>query len=466
MQKSFYEFVKYFWDTVIAEEPVWNWHIKYLCEELQVIGERVARREAKEWDYVIINIPPGSSKSTIVSEMYPVWCWTIDATQRFICGSYASTPAEDIAEKCYNIYTSEKFARLFPELVKGKSGGKTHFRNGLKGERYTTSTGSGITGIHAHQKIIDDPMSPQIAYSQLERDRANKWVSETIGSRNVSAEITVTIIVMQRLHQRDTTGYLLGKEGLRIKHICIPAELSDNVRPEELKTYYVDRLFDPVRRSRASLATAKTELGSYGYAGQMQQRPSPEEGGIIKKSWFTVVKKERPMPVEATIHFQLDTAYTEDKKNDPTAILPYYVQKGNLYITHALSVWKEFPDLVRFLPEYVRAQGYRDQSLIHVEPKATGIPLVDTIKDSTNLNIVRSEAPKEDKITRLHRVSPKIEAGRVYLHEGPWNESFIEQVCTFPNGEHDDELDCLVAAIMRELMTDNSFDYAQLNALL
>ena len=98
-KRSFYEFVQYFWDTIIAEEPIWNWHIKYLCDELQTIGERVAKRQNKEYDYYIINVPPGSSKSTIISEMYPLWCWTIDPTQRFICGSYASTPAEDISEK-------------------------------------------------------------------------------------------------------------------------------------------------------------------------------------------------------------------------------------------------------------------------------------------------------------------------------------------------------------------------------
>ena len=95
---------------------MWNWHIKYLCDELQAIGERVAlisrgmdgmdnplppRRMDKLYDYLIINVPPGSSKSTICSEMYPLWCWIIDPTQRFICGSYASTPAEDLAEKCF-----------------------------------------------------------------------------------------------------------------------------------------------------------------------------------------------------------------------------------------------------------------------------------------------------------------------------------------------------------------------------
>ena len=252
-RRSFYEFVKYFWDTIIAEEPVWNWHIEYICDELQKVGERVKARQEKEYDYYIINVPPGSSKSTIVSEMYPLWCWTIDPTQRFICGSYASTVAEDLAEKCFNVYNSDKFRALYPDLVKKQSGGKTHFKNGLRGERFTTSTGSAVTGVHAHQKILDDPMSPAIADSDKERNTANKWVSETLSTRNVSSEITVTIIVMQRLHAHDTTGYILAKPLLKVKHICLPAELSEDVRPVELKEKYVGGLFDPVRLSRQSL---------------------------------------------------------------------------------------------------------------------------------------------------------------------------------------------------------------------
>lgn len=461
-QKSFYQFVKYFWDTIIAEEPVWNWHIEYLCNELQEIGMKVAKREVKDFDYFIINIPPGSLKSTIISEMYPLWCWTNDPTQRFICGSYASTPAEDIADKCFRVYKSEKFKRLFPELVEKASGGKTNFQNGLKGERYTTSTGSAITGIHAHQKIIDDPMNPQIAASQLERERANKWVSETLGSRDVSAEVTVTIVVMQRLHQMDTTGYLLSKskEGLRIKHVCIPAELSDNIRPAELKDYYADGLFDSKRFSKERLQIKKIELGSYGYAGQMQQRPSPEEGGIIKKAWFNMIDK--PFPSNQIAHFQLDTAYTKDKTNDPTAILCYYMENNHIFVFNVISVWKEFPELIEFLPTYVRANGYSARSKIYVEPKASGKSVVQTIRKATSLNIIESVPPKDDKITRTHIVSPKIESGRVYLHTGAWNEHFLNQVVTFPNGDHDDEWDCLIAAILRELKEQSKQNLSQI----
>ena len=449
-ESGFYEFVKYFWDAIIAEKMVDNWHVKYLCDELQPVVERLARREKKEFDYIIINVPPGSSKSTIISEMLPIWGWTIDPSFRYICGSYASTPAEDIADKCYKIYNSDKFKEIYPELVKDSTGGKTNFKNGKLGERYTTSTGSGITGIHAHLLIIDDPMSPQIAGSTLERDRANKWISQTLGSRKVDKDVSVTIIVMQRLHEGDTTGNLLDKPTLRIKHICIPAELSDDVKPIELKAYYKEGLFDPVRASRSVLTTAKEDLGSFGYAGQMMQRPAPEGGGIIKKEWFGIITSQRPLGV--AIKFQIDPAYTEKTDNDPSGILSYYVRNNEVIITGAISVYKDFPDFIAWLPTYLRDQGYDNRSMIYTEPKASGLSVVQQIKKTTNLNMTISDAPKEDKLTNVHIISPKVEAGRVSLEQGGWNEQFLTQVTSFPKALHDEYPDCLSAIVKRELL--------------
>lgn len=470
--ESLYFFVRHFWNTVIAEEPVWNWHIKVICDELQAIGERVKDRQPKEYDYYIINVPPGSSKSTIASEMYPVWCWTIDATQRFICGSYASTPAEDIADKCFKIFNSEKFQNLFPELhTKGGSGGKTNFKNGLLGERYTTSTGSAITGVHAHQIIIDDPMNPKIAASTVERESANKWVSETISSRKVDKKVSVTVIIMQRLHEMDTTGYLLAKqaEGLRVKHICIPAEVREgnrmDVQPQSLLQYYKDGLFDPIRAPREVLLQTKVDFGSYGYAGQMLQRPAPAEGGILKRAWFGSIARPIIYP-GVTVHFQLDTAYTENTKNDPTAIIAYYVEFNMVYITMVISVYKEFPDLLKWLPEFVQQYGYTPKSKIYCEPKASGKSLVQTIRKSTNLNIIESAVPTDDKRARVEFISPKVESGRVVLHAGGWNEHFLIQVTTFPNAEHDDEVDCLTAIVKRELPDKSAATAKPLTSML
>jgi predicted phage terminase large subunit-like protein len=449
-RRRFYTFVQTFWHTVVSEEPVWKWHIQELCNELQQNGERIKRRETKLFDFFIINVPPGSSKSTVISEMYPLWCWTIDSTQRFICGSHSSTVSEDIADKCKKIFTSELYQNCFPE-VGIRNSAKTHLENLNNGERYTTSTGSGITGIHAHQIIIDDPLNPQQASSPVERETANKWISETLSTRLVNKEVSVTILVMQRLHEDDPTGYLIKKPDLRIKRICLPAEESRHVHPEKYREYYVDGLLDPVRMSRKVLASMKSTLGSYGYAGQFDQIPANLAGGIIKRAWFEIIDGSWQGKL---IRFVLDTAYTEKKDNDPSGFLSYYVDKGGIVITNFESIRLEFPNLTKYTVSFVKNNGYTNRSTVRVEPKASGKSLVQQIKQETGLNISESINPTKDKVTRATSITAKLESGRVRLLRGSWNDAFLTEVCMFPKAAHDEAVDLLVMAVNAELMSN------------
>lgn len=449
-RESFYAFVQEFWHEVISEAPVWNWHIKYLCDELQQVAERIKRREPKLFDYLILNVPPGSSKSTVVSQMYPVWTWTIDASQRFICGSFSSTVSEDIADKCKKIFTSAKYQELFPE-VGIRNSAKTHLENQKNGERYTTSTGSGITGIHAHQVIIDDPLNPQQASSEAERKTANTWITETLSSRYVDKKVSVTILVMQRLHTNDPTGMLLSKKKLRIKRICLPAELADKipVYPEELRKNYVGGLLDPVRLDREALDQQREQLGSNGFAGQFHQMPTDAKGGLIKRAWFDIIDGSWQ---GKTIHFVLDTAYTEKKNNDPSGFLSYYVDSIGLVITNYESLRLEFPSLTKYTVSFCQNNGYSQKSKVRVEPKASGKSLVQSLKLETKLNIFEHDNPTKDKVSRATSITAKLEAKRVRLLRGAWNDIFLDEVCGFPRMPHDEAVDCLVMAVNDELM--------------
>jgi predicted phage terminase large subunit-like protein len=151
------------------------------------------------------------------------------------------------------------------------------------------------------------------------------------------------------------------------------------------------------------------------------------------------------------MHFFLDTAYDEKKKktdNDPSGIISACKIRNNIYICHAQKVWKSFPDLLRFLPEYLYANGYDDSgSTLRVEPKANGKSVVQQLKESTSLNVTYTPTPTDAKDVRLHAVAPKVECGRVYLVEGGWNEEFIDEVCGFPTNVHDEYVDLLGYAI-------------------
>ena len=250
-EDSFYEFVKRFWDTVIPEEPVWNWHIEYLCDEIQEVVERVIRGEPKAYD-LIINISPGSTKSTICSVMLPAWTWTRAPTFRFICGSYAYMLAMDLSRKSRLIIRSEKYQELWPEFaISEDQNTKGFFANTEGGGRIAVGTGGSITGFHAHVIVVDDPIDPNASFSEADLENANNWMRETLPTRKVDKAVTPTILIMQRLHQDDPTGNWLdrAKPG-DLKHICLPAEGTDNISPPESETCYRDGLMDIIRLPR------------------------------------------------------------------------------------------------------------------------------------------------------------------------------------------------------------------------
>jgi predicted phage terminase large subunit-like protein len=459
---SFFEFVQEFWREVVNEVPVWNWHIEYLSDLLQGIAERVKRREPAEYDYYIINIPPGSSKSTIVSIMYPMWCWSIDPTQRFICSSYANDIALDLAEKSRRVFRSEKYQKYFPDVrIDQENESKSRFKNLVGGERYATSTGANITGVHAHQIIIDDPINPMKAASEVERNTANKYIDETLSTRKVDKLMTPTIMIMQRLHENDCTGHLIAK-GVNVLYICLPAEESEYIRPQTLRKYYSDGLFDPVRLNRSAISKLRLQLGSYGASGQLDQLPSPAEGGILKKAWFEIVDKN--IPRNATVKFKIDTAYTDKQKNDPSGFFAYYVENGFMYVVNAEEQFLEFPELKKYIPVYCNTHGYSARSTIKVEPKASGKSVVQELKNIPNLNILEDRIPKDDKVTRANAASPICESGKVKLHRGAWNDYFLNQIAAFPNGLHDEQVDNLSSAVKEEYINNrDDYQYKRVN---
>lgn len=464
-QKSFFYFLKTFWDVVIAEEPIYNWHIEYLCTELEKLAVTIKNREPKPYD-LIINIPPGTTKSTIVTIMFPAWLWTIDTTLRVITNSYSGVLSIEHATKSKDIIRSDKYQKLFPEVViRRDKSGKQHYENTDGGFRYATSTGATITGFHAHVIINDDPQNPRQANSEALRLSANEHI-KTLSSRKVDKVNTPIITVMQRLHEDDVTGVTLKKKEGSIRHICLPAELSKRVKPVELQEYYEDGFLDPVRLNREALEEAKLDLGSLGYAGQYDQSPIIEGGNIIKEDWFKRISLTdfNALRFREPMHFYLDTAYNKKNKkgtNDPSGIISACKIQNSVYICHGQKAYKEMPDLLRFLPEYVHANNYSDKSKLHIEPKANGESVVQMLLENSSLNVVRTPTPVDNKLVRLSAVSPRIESGRVYLVDGAWNEEFLKEVCGFPNQPHDEYVDLIGYAIEDLINNDDDIDYNQ-----
>lgn len=464
---SFFEFVVSFWDVIIKENPVYNWHIPYLCEELQTLSVAIVNRSAKPYD-LIINIPPGTTKSTIVTIMFPAWLWTQDASLRIVSNSYSMDLSTEHAIKSRDIVTSAKYQRLFPEVVKRRDKwGKSMYENTATGSRTAASTGGTITGKHAHVIINDDPLNPSQAASDLERNEANEH-TKTLSSRKVDKENTPIITIMQRLHEEDVTGYLLAKKAEGIRHICLPAELSDEVKPVDVRANYVSGLLDPLRLNRNVLTEAKIDLGSRGYAGQFGQSPFVDGGNIIKKEWFRFVDRETflRMRTHEPVIFFADTAFTEKAgENDPTGIIATCKIGQDLFISKAAKVYKEFPELIEFVKTWTKANGYSSASSIRIEPKANGLSVIQTLRRTTSLNITNTPTPKDDKTTRLTAASPRVECGRVVLVSDLWNEDFMDEITGFPAKSHDEYVDLIAYAVDYHLATGNSAGLSQLNSL-
>jgi predicted phage terminase large subunit-like protein len=180
-----------------------------------------------------------------------------------------------------------------------------------------------------------------------------------------------------------------------------------------------------------------------------QQHPTTDGGNIIRREWFNHISKYDFMKKhdDEPIHFFLDTAYTESKANDPSGIIGACKIGTNIYIVHGKKVNMNFPNLCRFLPDYMRSHGYTRQSTLRIEPKANGLSVIDQLRETTNLNVTRTPTPRDSKETRLNAISPYIESGRIYLVDDDWTDEFIEEVCGFPAQPHDEYVDVLCYAV-------------------
>lgn len=455
-RRSFFYFVQQFWSVIIREDPVYNWHIPYLCEEMQKLSVFIVNREKKPYD-IIINIPPGTTKSTITTIMYPAWLWTQDPSIRIITNSYSMSLSIEHTTKSRDIIMSDLFRRLFPEVqIRSDKRQKMSYENTETGARYTTSTGGTITGKHAHIIINDDPLNPGQSYSGIEIASANEH-TKTLSTRKVDKQNTPTITIMQRLHEQDVTGYLLAKKADKIHHINLPAKATDRVKPQSLVQKYIDGYLDPLRLSQDVLDEALIDLGSRAYAGQYDQEPQDGTGNIIKKEWFMTISRYdfNKIRQNEPIVFFADTAYTANANNDPTGIIATCKIGNDLYITKGKKVYMKFPDLIRFMPEFVNENGYDYRSSIRIEPKANGLSVIDQLKEITELNVMRTPSPTDDKETRLNAASPTVEGGRVVLVEDQWNEEFITEVCGFPTRTHDEYVDLLAYAVDYHIKSKN-----------
>ena len=447
VKESFFEFVKHFWDTVVPEEPVYNWHIEYLCNELQVMAERVFRGQEKEYD-LIINIPPGTTKSTICSVLFPPWVMCRMESCRCICGSYAYTLALDLSRKSRMVLTSDKAIEIFPSMkLRDDQNTKGHFSTNAGGGRMAVGTGGSVTGFHAHFIIVDDPLDPLASFSEVELRRANEWMTETLPTRKVDKAVTPTILIQQRLHEDDSTGMMLGMKGQPIKHICLPAEESDLVSPVILKENYKDGLLDPIRMNQKVLDEFKRTLGPYGYAAQFEQSPVPRGGGHFKTERI-VIDTSPPLP-HLTLCRYWDKAGTRDGGAFTVGLLMGKDAGGYFWVMDVVRGQWDAYEREKIIKQTADLDGPSVMIGIEQEPGSGGKESAQaTIRNLAGYKI-EADRPQGCKEARAEPFISQVGAGMVKMVRGEWNTDYLNELRLWNRGKYKDQVDASSGAFFK-----------------
>jgi Uncharacterized protein conserved in bacteria len=281
-----------FWDVIIENELVWSEHMSIMCNEIERVYKLVFERRHKEHD-LIINIPPGTSKTTICSIMATCWAFANMPSIRILITSFSDDAVISIADKVKLILNSDKYKNLFGWVeIRKDVNNKHNLKTTKNGEFYASSVNGTITSKHFDILGVDDPINPKDIDSRSAiTNITTKFFARTLPTRKVDKAVTPLILIMQRLGIQDPTAYLIEKRGEDIRHVVLPATNEYAVKPEIYKDIYVNGLLDPIRLSQKILSDAKRDLGLTEYAGQFGQSPVPFGGNIIKDGWITIIEK-------------------------------------------------------------------------------------------------------------------------------------------------------------------------------
>lgn len=437
-----------FWDVVVSEPLIWDWYLDEICDLIQRTDERVFARLPKEGD-VIINQPPGTSKTMIGCVEAVAWDFCRMPQIRVGIGSFSDDVVMEISDKIRLIMDSPKYKLYFPYVNLRKDlNNKHNFKTLQNGSFKAFTTSSRITGTHYDKIVIDDPIDPKGMSSAAQIYSVNtKFFDKTIVSRKTNPENTVTYLIMQRLAVNDPTGHLLARNMGHI-HLCLPATATEHVKPASLKAKYVNGYLNPKRFNQKVLDDFKKSLGTREFEGQYGQNPIPSGGNTIKTDWIKQVDYD-DIPKEVwnqPTDMIIDTAMTNDKTNDPSGILCCVYHDNILYLLNFWTDWLKQNDLVKKIAEL--GDDWCDKkSRIMIEKKANGHATIDELARiyHNKYNVIGLDK-SVGKQAMLDAYAASIESGKVVMLRGSWNADFRDQVCGFPAMAHDEAVDCLTHA--------------------
>jgi len=455
-EMSLHDYIQQAWPTMEpGKEFVDGWHIQAIAEHLEAVYTGEIRR-------LLINIPPRHMKSLGVSVSFPTWVWIQNPTIQFLAASYAGPLAVRDNLKCRRLIQSkwyqERWGHKF-ELT-GDQNQKGRYENDKSGYRLATSVGGALTGEGGDIIMIDDPHNVAETESSVTREGVLEWWDHAMQSRLNNPKTGAFIVIMQRIHERDLSGHIIKEEYENWDHLVLPAEYEKKFPfPVKSSLGFKDprkvegQLLWPDQFDKESLDRLKNSMGTYASAGQLQQRPSPKGGGILRASWWQCWDEQDQegnllLPEFDYILQSWDTAYSEKDDNSFSARTTWGVfeHKGHLNCM-ILEMWRDhvpYPTLRRLAKEsYLEWQP----DAVLIEKKASGQSL---IQDLRMANIPCIEySPDRDKVARAHSSSALLESGMVWHPNRRWADTLIEKCAIFPAGDGADLVDTCTQAWIR-----------------
>ena len=415
-------------------------HIKLLASKLEAVERGDIRRLA-------IFMPPRHGKSILTSEFFPAWYMGRNPDKYIICSTYAQDLADDFGRKVRNQLQDKRYTDIFPDAeLSTDSSSMRRFNTTKGGVYYAVGAGSAITGRGAHLLLIDDPIKGrEEADSAAMRKNLLDWYRATAYTRlrpNGSV-----ILIQTRWHEDDLAGWVLKEtehEGWEV--IEFPAILNERAAgmldleegdPLWKESYPIERLEE-----------IKKTIGTREWSSLYAQKPSVEEGNIIKRWWWKTWTREQPPEMDYILQ-SWDTAYTVTETSDYSACTTWGVFSGeggyNLFLIDSFREKLTFPELKN---QAVHLYNEHQPDLVLVEAKASGWSLVQELM-RTGIPITPFNPKKMDKLARVHSVAPLFEGGRIWAPDTDESADVMNQFAMFPNTKHDDLVDSTTQALLR-----------------
>ena len=488
-EDSLYAFLMNGWKYIDPAPFAHGWPIEAVAEHLQAVVDGDIKR-------LIINIPPRCAKSSLTSVAFPAFTWaqrrksdTSGPGVQFLHASYSQILTLRDSTKCRRLIESPWYQTLWGDRfhLMADQNTKSRFDNDKGGSRLSTSVGSSLTGEGGNIIVVDDPNAAQEAHSEATIATTIEWWDGALSTRLNNAKTGAFVVIQQRLGEEDLTGHILSKEVGEWTHLCLPMRFEPersfmtSIGWEDPRKEAGELLW-PERFGEREVANLERQMGPWTSAGQLQQRPEPKGGGVIKREWWQLWEREKFPPLDYVMA-SLDTAYTTKTENDYSAMTVWGVFSGgnqgaiaNRVIgrdSETISMIKrtyteEHPKVMMMFAWQERlelhelvlkvSQTMKDYKVdkILIENKAAGISTAQEIRrlyGHEDFAVQLVDPKSQDKLSRLYSVQHLFAEGLIFAPDRTWADQVITQVSTFPKGKHDDLVDTVSMALrhLREI---------------